>query len=446
MVDSPEQSQKKSPGLSQKINSKVVSKLAFHPPKKSYQFIENTSSFVESDKEENNYGQIAKIAENHENNNKAQVNTNQFVNSNVNAENSTIVGRRQQRKQRKGFGARLGDSIKRIRKNVQSIKNKDLNQNLLNISQAKKNEINIPKYSNYRIKFTPEGLQELGSDSAVVEDNQDRIIADYVYISDSTDLSPNSIQNRLASVYIKYSNNRQIHLTRKNSKFVILYSHGNGTDIGQLLPFLLLLSNKMETDIFTYDYNGYGCSSGKSCSEAKLYLNIRKAYTHLREKYGYESEDIILYGQSIGTVPTIELAAESKQKFASIVLHSPMLSGKQSLAITNALSSILTCFNPFPNNERIVNVTNSKILIIHGENDKIIPKSHSEKLLQIIENTQERNFTSIDYDHRIIIVSDKGHNDICWEEDREYRDGLTLLITGLEKKRSDWAKKTCENS
>ena len=167
----------------------------------------------------------------------------------------------------------------------------------------------------------------------------------------------------------------------------------------------------------------------------------------MREKYGYESEDIILYGQSIGTVPTIELAAESRQKFASIVLHSPMLSGKQSLAITNALSSILTCFNPFPNNERIANVTNSKILIIHGENDKIIPKSHSEKLLQIIENTQERNFSqSTDFDHRIIIVSDKGHNDICWEEDREYRDGLTLLIRGLEKKRSDWAKKTCENS
>ena len=42
-------------------------------------------------------------------------------------------------------------------------------------------------------------------------------------------------------------------------------------------------------------------------------------------RYSVHSENIILYGQSIGTVPTIDLAR--KHDCAALVLHSPLMSG-----------------------------------------------------------------------------------------------------------------------
>lgn len=44
------------------------------------------------------------------------------------------------------------------------------------------------------------------------------------------------------------------------------------------------------------------------------------------EKYGAREEDIILYGQSVGSGPTLDLASRLQQ-LRAVVLHSPILSG-----------------------------------------------------------------------------------------------------------------------
>lgn len=126
---------------------------------------------------------------------------------------------------------------------------------------------------------------------------------------------------------------------------------------------------------FRYDYSGYGQSSGKVCffvllnnilklwidislftnyswgfmncvelvggkntsfiwshvpvlqpSEQNTYADIEAAYKCLEESYGTKQEDIILYGQSVGSGPTLDLAARLPQ-LRAVVLHSPILSG-----------------------------------------------------------------------------------------------------------------------
>ena len=69
---------------------------------------------------------------------------------------------------------------------------------------------------------------------------------------------------------------------------------------------------------------GYGASSGKP-SEKNLYADIEAAWNCLRNRYGISPENIILYGQSIGTVPTVDLA--SKYEVGAVILHSPLMSG-----------------------------------------------------------------------------------------------------------------------
>ena len=61
-------------------------------------------------------------------------------------------------------------------------------------------------------------------------------------------------------------------------------------------------------------------------SEQNTYADIEAAYKCLAENYGAKEEDIILYGQSVGSGPTLDLAVRLPQ-LRAIVLHSPILSG-----------------------------------------------------------------------------------------------------------------------
>lgn len=85
-----------------------------------------------------------------------------------------------------------------------------------------------------------------------------------------------------------------------NSKFTILFSHGNAVDLGQMSSFYLTLGARINCNIFSYDYSGYGVSSGTP-SEKNIYADIDAAWHALRSHYGISPENIILYGQSIGT-------------------------------------------------------------------------------------------------------------------------------------------------
>lgn len=61
-------------------------------------------------------------------------------------------------------------------------------------------------------------------------------------------------------------------------------------------------------------------------SEQNTYADIEAAYKCLKENYGAKQEDIILYGQSVGSGPTLDLAARLPQ-LRAVVLHSAILSG-----------------------------------------------------------------------------------------------------------------------
>lgn len=61
-------------------------------------------------------------------------------------------------------------------------------------------------------------------------------------------------------------------------------------------------------------------------SEQNTYADIEAAYKCLEESYGTKQEDIILYGQSVGSGPTLYLAARLP-RLRAVVLHSPILSG-----------------------------------------------------------------------------------------------------------------------
>ncbi|KAL5656053.1 hypothetical protein ACJX0J_035372, partial [Zea mays] len=122
-----------------------------------------------------------------------------------------------------------------------------------------------------------------------------------------------------------------------------------------------------------YDYSGYGRSTGKP-TECNTYADIEAAYNCLKEKYGVADEDIILYGQSVGSGPTIDLASRLPD-LRAVVLHSPILSG---LRVIYPVKRTFW-FDIYKNIDKI-GLVNCPVLVIHGTSDDVVDCSHGKQL------------------------------------------------------------------
>ncbi|CAH2044889.1 unnamed protein product [Thlaspi arvense] len=121
--------------------------------------------------------------------------------------------------------------------------------------------------------------------------------------------------NQVVAAYIK----------NPTASLTLLYSHGNAADLGQMFELFSELSLHLRVNLIGYDYSGYGRSSGKP-SEQNTYSDIEAVYRCLEEQYGVKEQDVILYGQSVGSGPTLELASRLPN-LRAVVLHSAIASG-----------------------------------------------------------------------------------------------------------------------
>ncbi|XP_056605606.1 alpha/beta hydrolase domain-containing protein 17C [Triplophysa rosa] len=194
-----------------------------------------------------------------------------------------------------------------------------------------------------------------------------------------------------------------------SSRYTLLFSHGNAVDLGQMCSFYIGLGSRINCNVFSYDYSGYGVSTGKP-SEKNLYADIEAAWQVLRNKYGVTPENIILYGQSIGTVPTVDLA--SRYECAAVILHSPLMSG---LRVAFPDTRKTYCFDAFPSIDKVSKVA-SPVLVIHGTEDEVIDFSHGLAIYERCPRAVEP-----------LWVEGAGHNDI--ELYAQYLERLKQFIT-----------------
>eukprot|EP00074_Homo_sapiens_P092953 XP_016870280.1 alpha/beta hydrolase domain-containing protein 17B isoform X3 [Homo sapiens] len=101
--------------------------------------------------------------------------------------------------------------------------------------------------------------------------------ADWQYSSREKDaiecfMTRTSKGNRIACMFVRCS---------PNAKYTLLFSHGNAVDLGQMSSFYIGLGSRINCNIFSYDYSGYGASSGKP-TEKNLYADIEAAWLALR--------------------------------------------------------------------------------------------------------------------------------------------------------------------
>ena len=195
-----------------------------------------------------------------------------------------------------------------------------------------------------------------------------------------------------------------------DAELTILFSHGNGEDIGRMSEFLNELRG-IGFSVFAYDYPGYGLSEG-SPSEEGCYQAAEAAYRYLVEKHGMDSRKLILHGRSLGSGPSVELA--TRYEVGGVILESPFVSAFRVLTRIK-----LFPFDRFRNLDKIDDI-GCPSLIIHGELDEVVPFWHGRALHEAAPEPKE-----------FLAVPEASHNNLSTAGGDAYRKAIRAFGDSL---------------
>lgn len=225
-------------------------------------------------------------------------------------------------------------------------------------------------------------------------------------------------------VYLVSKSGKKIHgwyYSAAGSAQVILFNHGNAGNLLSRTSILALLL-KTGASIFIYDYEGFGKSEGLPTIEGIL-ENGLVAYDFLVSTKGVKPQNIIVYGESLGTGVAMYLAEH--KPVAGVILQS----GFSSLR-TIALESFpaLKVFPSFlfPTQQldtlALVKKTHPPLLIVHGVKDEIVPYSHAKRLYS--EATEPK---------QLLTLPNSGHTDLTMTAPQEFLKTVVDFMARLRQ-------------
>lgn len=205
------------------------------------------------------------------------------------------------------------------------------------------------------------------------------------------------------------------YISHDDSDRVLLFSHGNAGNISHRLGFLELLHTE-GISTFIYDYRGYGNSGGRP-NEEGVYRDIQAAWNYLRGEKGYDEEQVILFGRSLGATVSAWLAQSVNP--GGVILESAFTSARDVASDVYPFIPSRILRSELSTIDYIRNIT-VPVLIMHSPDDTIIPFHHSEKLYEAASEP------------KYFIELRGGHNDNFMVSGELYFEGLKRFIGGLD--------------
>jgi uncharacterized protein len=198
-----------------------------------------------------------------------------------------------------------------------------------------------------------------------------------------------------------------------SSRGLILYFHGNADNLASWGEVAEELADKTSMSVWIIDYPGYGKSEGQVSSEAQLH-SIAAAFMDAAKVMEATTGKIVVYGRSIGSGLAVKLASEYKP--AALILESPYYSLQDIAETRFPWAPLFLLKYKFHSDLWMPNVS-CPVLIIHGEQDEVIPFSQGKRLAEL---NKQKTFVSIRGGH---------HNDLA--QFYEYWSSIKKFISVL---------------
>lgn len=173
----------------------------------------------------------------------------------------------------------------------------------------------------------------------------------------------------------------------------ILFLHGNAQNISTHIQSVAWLPEE-GFRVVMVDYRGYGGSLGTP-DISGIHQDAQRSVRFVRSKL-HPNEPLVLYGQSLGASIALYTASveEFKDTFSLVIAEAPFASYRQ--IMREKISSFLLLY-PFQwplgfltddaySPKNIVSKIHSKVILVHGNNDEIVPPHHSEELCAALQD------------------------------------------------------------
>lgn len=205
----------------------------------------------------------------------------------------------------------------------------------------------------------------------------------------------------------------------KNLSPVVVYFHGNGeiaTDYDGVYPEF----QSIGLALLVIDFRGYGWSTGQPTMTTLLndVEAVHKALPLILERGGLAGRSCYLMGRSLGSGPAIHLASSYPEAFTGLIIESGFADVTPLLARRGFPIEILAGQpDPVGNVRKIASLA-MPLLVIHGEEDRLLPVANGQQL-----------YDSSNADiKRISRIRRAGHNDLMWVGRDQYFSAIADFI------------------
>jgi len=187
----------------------------------------------------------------------------------------------------------------------------------------------------------------------------------------------------------------------------ILFFHGNAGSL-ENRTYKLNHFKDLNVNFLIIAWRGFNGNEGKP-SEIGLYRDAKSAIKWLNLK-GVTEENIILYGESLGTGVAVEVA--QNKNYAGVILESPYTSmvnmGKKHYPLFPVRFLLKDKFESYKKIKKV----SVPILVIHGKIDTIVPFAMGKKMYELANEPkffyfQEYGDHMVDYDEKLLSVLKK---------------------------------------
>lgn len=206
----------------------------------------------------------------------------------------------------------------------------------------------------------------------------------------------------------------------QNSRPVLFYCHGNSANLSKLAEVAGIFYS-YGWNAFLFDYRGYGASSTfRDFSEDAFAEDAEAAYRWAQSKA--PEDRMIIWGHSLGSSVAARLA--SAHEPAGLIVEG---------AFPNLLSAAKSRYPWFPvfgfmlwdrfETETYLRGHRFPVLVVHAENDEVIPLALGEKLFELLNSPK-----------KLLVVPKIGHKDFP-SVARDYHTYLGDLTAGWLEER-----------
>ncbi|CAD8113856.1 unnamed protein product [Paramecium primaurelia] len=192
-----------------------------------------------------------------------------------------------------------------------------------------------------------------------------------------------------------------------NTDIYLIYFHAKDEDINYAQQFIYEIQQSCKFNAILSEYPGYGIYQNVDVHDSIVEQDALQLFDHIQDKYKLKNNQIIVFGRSIGTGPAFYINS-LRQCRAVIVLSSftsikDIIKEKTFEWIANLIPS------KFDNLQRVQHAK-SPMLMIHGADDDIVDKQHTEILFANLPNKVKAKSVKR-------IRPDMTHNDYIFEHD-----------------------------